>query len=87
MTSYFTFSLRLHMIIRHGGPSSFNGLSFLPYDNGTYVQAPFEDISKDEFESFSQHIKSINLENVREIEDNTDLQGELACSGGSCEVF
>ena len=66
---------------------SFNGLSFLPYDNGTYVQAPFEDISKEEFDSFSQHIKSINLENVREIEDNTDLQGELACSGGSCEVF
>ena len=29
----------------------------------------------------------INLEDVREIEDNTDLQGELACSGGSCEVF
>ena len=66
---------------------SFNGLSFLPYDNGTYVQAPFEDIDETEFNRFSQYIKSINLENVKEIEDNTDLQGELACSGGSCEVF
>ena len=66
---------------------SFNGLSFLPYDNGTYVQAPFEDINQGEFDKFSQYIKTINLENVKEIEDNTDLQGELACSGGSCEVF
>ena len=66
---------------------SFNGLSFLPYDNGTYVQAPFEDIDQNEFDRFSQYIKTINLEDVREIEDNTDLQGELACSGGSCEVF
>jgi ribonucleoside-diphosphate reductase alpha chain len=66
---------------------SFNGLSFLPYDTGTYVQAPFEDIDQEEFEQFSKHVTSINLEEVREIEDNTDLQGELACSGGSCEIF
>ena len=67
--------------------NSFNGLSFLPYDSGTYVQAPFEDINKQEFEKFSRYVKDINLEDVKEIEDNTDLQGELACSGGSCEVF
>ena len=66
---------------------SFNGLSFLPYDNGTYVQAPFEDIDQDEFDRFSAHITTIDLEEVKEIEDNTDLQGELACSGGSCEIF
>ena len=66
---------------------SFNGLSFLPYDTGTYVQAPFEDIDQEEFEQFSKHITSINLEKVKEIEDNTDLQGELACSGGSCEIY
>ena len=66
---------------------SFNGLSFLPYDTGTYVQAPFEDIDQEEFEQFSKHITSINLEEVKEIEDNTDLQGELACSGGSCEIY
>ncbi|MAH44079.1 hypothetical protein CL614_10260 [archaeon] len=66
---------------------SFNGLSFLPYDNGTYVQAPFEDINQTEYEEFSKNVKKINLENVLEIEDNTNLQSELACSGGSCEVF
>ena len=66
---------------------SFNGLSFLPYDNGTYVQAPFEDITIEEFDKFSQYVKTIDLEDVLEINDNTDLQGELACSGGVCEVF
>jgi len=66
---------------------AFNGLSFLPYDNGTYVQAPFEDIDQSKYEEFSKKIQRINLEDVTEIDDNTNLQGELACSGGSCEVF
>ena len=48
---------------------SFNGLSFLPYDTGTYVQAPFEDIDEDEYVRFSKHIKRINLEEVLELED------------------
>ena len=33
-----------------------------------------------------KHLSVINLENVVEIDDNTDLSGELACAGGSCEV-
>ena len=66
---------------------SFNGLSFLPYDNGEYVQAPFEDITIEEFDKFSQYVKTIDLEDVLEIKDNTNLQGELACAGGVCEVF
>ena len=66
---------------------SFNGLSFLPYDNGTYTQAPFEDIEEFEYTEGVKNLENINLEMVVEIEDNTDLQGELACSGGSCEVI
>ena len=66
---------------------SFNGLSFLPYDNGTYVQAPFEDIDEIEYMEYSKKIKKINLEDVFEVDDNTNLQGELACSGGLCEVY
>ena len=66
---------------------SFNGLSFLPYDNGTYTQAPFEDIAESEYIEGVKNLENINLEQVVEIEDNTDLQGELACSGGSCEVI
>jgi ribonucleoside-triphosphate reductase len=64
----------------------YNGLSVLPYDGGTYIQAPFEDISKKEYEKLSKHLNKINLENVVEKDDNTDLSGELACAGGSCEI-
>jgi len=64
----------------------YNGLSVLPYDGGTYTQAPFEDISKSKYEYMMKSLTDINLENVLESEDNTDLAGELACAGGSCEI-
>jgi ribonucleoside-diphosphate reductase alpha chain len=64
----------------------YNGLSVLPYDGGTYTQAPFEDITEGEYINLLQHLKDINLENVIETEDNTDLSGELACAGGACEI-
>ena len=31
-------------------------------------------------------LSEVDLSNVVEIEDNTDLSGELACAGGSCEI-
>ena len=64
----------------------YNGLSVLPYNGGTYVQAPFEDITKEKFEDLMQHLVSIDLSKVIELEDNTDLKGELACAGGVCEI-
>ena len=64
----------------------YNGLSVLPYDGGTYTQAPFEDITKKRFEEMSKSLKNVDLEKVVELDDNTDLSGELACAGGSCEV-
>ena len=65
---------------------SYNGLSVLPHDGGTYVQAPFEDVTKAQYESMIESLNSIDLTRVVEMEDNTDLSGELACSGGSCTV-
>jgi len=64
----------------------YNGLSVLPYDGGTYTQAPFEDITKKEFEKLVKLLQDVNLENVMEETDETDLSGELACAGGSCEI-
>ena len=64
----------------------YNGLSVLPFDGGTYTQAPFEDIDEGTYINRLQHLKDINLENVIETEDNTDLSGELACAGGACEI-
>lgn len=66
--------------------NTFNGLSVLPYFGGSYVQAPFEDCTKEIFEKLMKIIKDINLDNVIEMDDNTDLQGELACVGGACEI-
>ena len=64
----------------------YNGLSVLPFDGGTYTQAPFEDITKGEFDRLVKSLHDINLELVNEETDNTDLSGELACAGGSCEI-
>ena len=64
----------------------YNGLSVLPYDGGNYTQAPFEDISKVRYDYMMKSLTDINLKNVKETEDNTDLTGELACAGGACEI-
>ena len=64
----------------------YNGLSVLPYDGGTYTQAPFEDIAKEKYEEMMKSLTDIDLANVYEGEDNTDLSGELACAGGACEI-
>ena len=64
----------------------YNGLSVLPYDGGTYTQAPFEDCSKETYERMMISLKDVDLTRVVELDDNTDLSGELACAGGACEV-
>ncbi len=64
----------------------YNGLSVLPYDGGTYTQAPFEDISKVKYDMAMTHLKDVDLSNIVEVEDETDLSGELACAGGACEI-
>jgi ribonucleoside-diphosphate reductase alpha chain len=65
---------------------SYNGLSVLPYNGGTYTQAPFEDCSKETYEAMMSSLTSVDLTRVVEEEDNTDLKGEVACAGGACEV-
>jgi ribonucleoside-diphosphate reductase alpha chain len=67
--------------------SVYNGLSVLPYDGGTYVQAPFEDCDKETYERMLELVKNVNLDLVIETTDETDLSGEIACGGGSCEIF
>ena len=64
----------------------YNGLSVLPYNGGTYTQAPFEDIDEAKFNKMSKVLSNIDLTKVVELDDNTDLSGELACAGGACEI-
>ena len=64
----------------------YNGISVLPYDGGSYQQAPFEDITEEEYERLYSKLESIDLTKVVEVDDNTDLAGEAACAGGACEI-
>jgi ribonucleoside-triphosphate reductase len=71
---------------------NFTALSVLPEDLGSYIQAPFEDITEDEYNEMVSHLHAIDLTQVMETEDKTDLQGEVACGGGGggggigCEI-
>jgi ribonucleoside-diphosphate reductase alpha chain len=65
---------------------SYTGLSVLPYNGGTYKQAPFEDCSKETYEVLFETLKDIDLTKIREEKDNTNLTAEVACAGGSCSL-
>lgn len=67
--------------------SNYNGLSVLPYSDHTYVQAPFEDISEFTYGELSKSLHKIDLTLIVELDDETNLTGELACSGDGCVVI
>lgn len=65
----------------------YNGISVLPYNGGTYVQAPFEDIDEATYNKLLPLLETIDISQV--FEDSSviiDLKSELACSGGACEI-
>jgi ribonucleoside-diphosphate reductase alpha chain len=67
-----------------------SGVSFLPYDGGTYKQAPYQELSKEDWEKWVEEhpMPDINWDDLRmyEKEDATTGSQELGCSGGVCEV-
>jgi len=66
-----------------------SGVSFLPYSEHTYVQAPYQDATKEEYEEFVKKMpKHIAWENLSlyETEDNTTGSQSLACTSGECEL-
>ena len=65
---------------------TFNGLSVLPYFGGSYTQAPFQDITKEQFDEMVKHLHGVDLSKVIEFDDNTALMDQAACAGGSCEI-
>jgi len=66
--------------------NTFNGLAVLPYDNGSYTQAPFEDITESKFLEMESHLNKIKLNRIVEMTDETDLKDQAACAGGACEI-
>jgi ribonucleoside-triphosphate reductase (thioredoxin) len=64
----------------------YTALSVLPADNGSYIQAPFTDITEEDYLLAFRHLTEVDLSKVVELADLTELQNEVACGGGGCEV-
>lgn len=64
----------------------YNGISVLPHDGGSYIQAPFTECSEEEYDTLLEKCRNIDLTKVKEETDITDLKGEVACSAGGCTV-
>ena len=63
-----------------------SGVSFLPFSDHTYEQAPYEEISKEEYIEMNKKMpKSISWD-ITEASDVTEGAQTLACTGGACEI-
>ena len=64
-----------------------SGISFLPYDGGSYRQAPYNECSKEEYEEFLTKMPTeIDWDQMIEEDDETTASQELSCSAGACEI-
>ena len=64
-----------------------SGVSFLPYDGGTYRQAPYETITKEQYEEAIKKIPTtMDWDNLIEVDDNVEGAQTLACTAGGCEI-
>jgi len=65
---------------------SFSGLTLYPYWGGSHPDAPNIEITKEEYLEMVSRFPDMDLTHINESEDLTNLAGELACSGGACEI-
>lgn len=67
---------------------SIGGIAMLPTDSGSYVQAPYEDITKEEYDLRVGAFPLIDWAKLAEYEREDSTQGtqELACSAGICDI-
>jgi len=65
---------------------NFTALSVLPFAEHSYIQAPFEEITEEEYNARIKTLHEINLDDVVEVTDETTLAEEVACGGGACEI-
>ena len=64
------------------------GVSFLPRedDSHTYAQAPYEEITQDEYDDLLFSMPTLDFSKYTEVFDNTTSSQELACTAGICEI-
>lgn len=63
-----------------------SGISFLPYSEHTYQQAPYEPIDEETYQKLAMTFPYDIDWNISEETDMTEGSQQLACTGNSCEV-
>ena len=63
-----------------------SGVSYLPYDGGTYRQAPYEECTEEQYKELKARVPSINWKDLKEVTDNVEGAQMLACAAGVCEI-
>lgn len=66
--------------------SDVSGVSLLPHSDHVYKQAPYQEITKEEYDTFVASFPVIEWGNLKEEEDTTTGTQELSCTAGACEV-
>ena len=66
--------------------SEISGVSYLPYDGGTYRQAPYEECTEAQYNELKAQMPTIDWNAFKEVTDNVEGAQQLACSAGSCEI-
>jgi len=67
-----------------------SGVSFLPYSEHTYKQAPYQECTKEEYEALLVRMpKDVNWMKLTDYEkdDMTSSTQDLACTAGGCEIL
>lgn len=62
------------------------GVSFLPYDGGSYKQAPYEDCTEEEYNRRVREMPHLDWSDFKEVQDNVEGTQTLACTAGGCEL-
>jgi ribonucleoside-diphosphate reductase alpha chain len=63
-----------------------SGVSYLPYDGGSYRQAPYEECTEEEYNELKAKMPVINWSQFKEVTDNVEGAQMLACTAGVCEI-
>ena len=67
--------------------SDVSGVSLLPHSDHVYKQAPYQEITKEEYDTFVESFPSIDWGNLKEEEDTTTGTQELSCLAGACDII
>jgi ribonucleoside-diphosphate reductase alpha chain len=65
-----------------------SGISFLPSDGGLYNLAPYENITKEQYDELIKNLPLLDFADLPKYEQDDYTTGakEFACSGGACEI-